>query len=105
MKIRREVNGVLMEFELTSQEMMDAYYEKEHQWDMAYMEELAEYLADEDRPETIKRLNAIRSNAELRSHVAYRWRKYCDGALDGEMEQDNFDEAFKYVARDMEVAV
>lgn len=97
MKIHREVNGVLMEFELTSQEMMDAYYAKEHEWDMNYVLDLAEWAADYDRPDTVERLDALRSDPELLSRTAYRYRKYMDDYITGDAESENFRDAYRYV--------
>lgn len=34
MTIKREVNGQMMEFELTERELRDAYFEQEHNFDM-----------------------------------------------------------------------
>lgn len=102
MKIRREVDGIIYEFELTPQEMYDAYYEKEHEWDMNYVIELAEYSADgcADNDPEMERLNALRTDPELHSRVAYRYRKYMDAQISGEAEYDCFEDAYKAIARD-----
>lgn len=97
MKIYRKVNGVPMEFELTDSEKRDAYYEMEHEWDMNYVLDLAEINADESCPETIDRLNALRSIPELHSRVAYRFRKYMDDSINGDEEYSCFEWAYKYI--------
>lgn len=57
MKITREVNGVSMVFELSSQEVFNAYEEQEHIWDVAYIEdnfgedERFNCMSDEERSE------------------------------------------------------
>lgn len=89
-----------VEIELTSQEMADAYYAKEHEWDMDYVLDLAEWAADEDRPETVERLNALRSDPELCSHVAYRFRKYLNDWVSGDEEAECFRDAYNYTTRD-----
>lgn len=98
MKIYREVDGIIREFELTPQEMAVAYYEKEHEWDIGWVLDLAEMNADEDMPETVERLNALRSDRELLSRVAHRYRKYMDDAVTGDEEFSCFDWAYKYIA-------
>ena len=100
MKIHREVGGIIREFELTSQEMADAYYEKEHQWDMEYMLDLALWSASPDRPETEERLKALRSDPELRSRVAYRYRKYLSDWVTGDEEAECFRDAYAYITND-----
>lgn len=37
MKIKRIINGVTYEFELTNSERFDAYIEQEHEWDVDYV--------------------------------------------------------------------
>ena len=89
-----------VEIELTSQELADAFYEKEHQWDEDYVIELAEMNSDEDFPETIERLNALRSDPELLSRVAYRYRKYMLDWVTGDEEYECFRDAYEYTRRD-----
>lgn len=101
MKICREVNGVPMEFELTAQEMRDAYYEKEHEWDMNYVLALADATADGDRPETVERRDALHSGRELLNRVAHRYRKYMDDAVTGDEEYSCFEWAYKYITGEM----
>lgn len=99
MKIHREVDGIIREFELTPQEMADAYYEKEHEWDMYWVDGLAEMNADADFPETVERLNVLRSDPELCSRVAHRYRKYMDDCVTGEEEYECFRAAYTYMTR------
>lgn len=100
MKIRREVDGIIREFELTPQEMADAYYEKEHEWDIGWVLDLAEMNADEDMPETVERLNALRSDPELCSRVARRYRKYMEDCVTGDEEYECFRDAYTYMTRE-----
>ncbi len=48
MKIKREVNGVPMEFELTDDELWSAFQEKERQFDRQDIEDAICDLEDED---------------------------------------------------------
>lgn len=48
MKIKREVNGVPMEFELTDDELWSAFQEKERQFDRQDIEDAVCGLEDED---------------------------------------------------------
>jgi len=92
-----------VEIELTSQELADAFYEKEHQWDEDYVLDLAMYSADgcADNDPEMERLNALRSDPELLSRVAYRYRKYMLDQISGDAEYDCFEDAYKYIRRDM----
>lgn len=99
MKICREVNGVPMEFELTTQETMQAYYDKERQWDEDYVVELAQYLCDDDDG-PVEMLNALRSDPELRRRVASRYRKYLDDIITTDNEFDCLKWAYEYITRD-----
>ena len=48
MKITRIINGSNMEIELTSEEMLDAYYEIQHNGDKADIQELYDWLSPEE---------------------------------------------------------
>lgn len=99
MKIHREVDGIIREFELTSQEMSEAYWEQEHKWDMNYVLELLEYMWDDDN-EPMEMLKALRDDEDLRSSVAYRYRKYLDEIVTMDDERDCLKWAYEYVTRD-----
>lgn len=99
MKIRREVDGIIREFELTSQEASEAYWEQEHKWDMNYVLELLEYMWDDDN-EPMGMLKALRDDEDLRSRVAYRYRNYLDQIVTMDDERDCLKWAYEYVTRD-----
>ena len=40
MKIKRTINGIEYEFELTKQERFDTYCEQEHIWDADYVRDI-----------------------------------------------------------------
>lgn len=52
MKITRVINGSNVEIELTPAEMLDAYYEKEHQFDKQDIQDLYNWLDPEDIEQT-----------------------------------------------------
>lgn len=99
MKILREVDGIIREFELTSQEVSEAYWEQEHKWDMNYVLELLEYMWDNDN-EPAEMLKALRDDEDLRSSVAHRYRKYLDEIVTMDDERDCLKWAYEYVTRD-----
>lgn len=47
MVIKRTVNGVETEFELTFQERLNAYYEHQHYYDVMDVKDEVDYLSDE----------------------------------------------------------
>ena len=48
MKIKREVNGQTVEFELTHEEMRDAFFEQQEAFDAQDIEMLVENFSEED---------------------------------------------------------
>lgn len=77
MKIRREVNGRLMEFELTSHELADAYEEYRRNSDIADIMCVADYHVDDAEFEeeygiTVEKLE------EIAPECARRYRHYMD---------------------------
>lgn len=57
MKIKRTINGIEYEFELTKQERFDAYCEQEHVWDADYVrniygEEIEQMCKNEDEQDS-----------------------------------------------------
>lgn len=48
MKIARIINGNRVEIELTPAEMLDVYYEKQHQFDKQDIQDLYDWLDPED---------------------------------------------------------
>lgn len=47
MKIKREINGQMMEFELTEQELWDAHFEQQHNNDMENVTDALDDMIDE----------------------------------------------------------
>lgn len=80
MKIKREINGQVMEFELTSEELYSAYLEKEHEYDCQdIQDELESYnFNDETRKDFFDiygiPLEKVLSNDELTDDLAYEKR-------------------------------
>ncbi|MGN0476722.1 MAG: hypothetical protein ACI4HM_05205 [Ruminococcus sp.] len=79
MRIKRKIEGKEYEFELTSEELRNAYYEKEHFYDT---EDVKNYISNMSKEEfkgySIKAESEILDNEELLSKIAYRKRKYVD---------------------------
>lgn len=79
MKIKR----MEYEFELTSEELRNAYYEQEHLYDI---KDVINYISDMSKEEfdkefkeySIKSESELLDNEELLSKVAYRKREYID---------------------------
>ena len=76
MEITREINGELHAFEITSQEMLDAYYEQEFKNDRYDMEEYIQQIEEDDFIETYGRSLAD-AEKEL-DDLAYLLRKNID---------------------------
>lgn len=76
MEITREINGELHTFEITSQEMLDAYYEQEFKNDRYDMEEYIQQIEEDDFIETYGRSLAD-AEKEL-DDLAYLLRKNID---------------------------
>ena len=76
MEITREINGELHTFEITSQEMLDAYYEQEFKNDRYDMEEYIHQIEEDDFVETYGRSLAD-AEKEL-DELAYLLRKNID---------------------------
>ena len=78
MKIKRIIDGKEYSFELTSEEMRNAYYEQQHFFDT---EDVRSYISDmpeEFKEYSIQKESEILDNEELLSRIAYRKRKYVD---------------------------
>jgi len=95
MTIKRTIDGREIEIELTEQELTNAYFESEHLWDVKYLCNVLEYVNDEKYPVDEMR-QRLESDPELRSRVAYRYRKYLDDCVTGEDEIDCFLYAYEY---------
>lgn len=82
MKIKREVNGQMVEFELTSEELYSAHLEQEHKYDMQDIEDVLEgYRPDgkEDFYWTYEvPFDRVYGNEDLISEMAYEKRRNMD---------------------------
>ena len=79
MKIKRTIDGKEYEFELTSEELRNAYYEKEHFYDTEDVKNYISTMSKEEFKEySIKTESELLDNEELLSRIAYRKRKYID---------------------------
>ena len=76
MKIKRSINGVEYEFELTKDELFNAYCEQEYEYDKADIEDVIECLDDE---EVIDTYDVTRAEFEsLIPRMAYEKRRQQD---------------------------
>ena len=98
MTIMRVINGVEMEFELTANELWEAFEEEQHKCDLSDIENAFEDLTDdeliEDYGKTLAELE------ELKEAMACRYRKYRDN-YDESWINDR-DEAIRYVLMENE---
>lgn len=100
MKISREVNGQVMEFELTAEEVLSAYQEQEHKYDCKFVERgLEDYCENKDLFESnfYVPFDFLWGNDELVSDIAYEMRHYV-GEYDMDMSYARY-EAIKDVLR------
>lgn len=67
MTIKRIINGENIEFKLTDEELLDAYFEREHEDDM----ETVSCLLDEDVPESILSAFASYCREQLNDSMEY----------------------------------
>lgn len=76
MKIKRTIDGREYEFELTHDEMYNAYYEQQSRFDLVDVSYYFEDLSDED---IINRFHKTRSEIEpLYEEIACTMRRYID---------------------------
>lgn len=76
MKIKRIVNDIEMEFELTGIELYNAYSEQQHNFDKADVEDI---LCDEDEVWLKERYNKTKEEVfDSIDEIAYRMRRYID---------------------------
>lgn len=74
MKIKRTVNGEEMVFELTDNELFNAFEEQEHIWDVNAIEGYVSLFIDEEYVDTWGITKA--QYMELVDEMAYRMRRY-----------------------------
>ena len=92
MTIKRIVNGVETEFELTDRELWEAYVEEQHKCDLSDIDSAFEDLTDD---ELIEIYGATMETIEsLKDTMAYRYRKYRG---DDEGWLDDRDYAIRYI--------
>ena len=92
MKIVRGVNGTEVEFELTDQELREAYYEQQHKFDIEDIEWAFEDVSEEEIIETYGL--PLEEIKPLLDRIAYRYRKYRN---DDEGWTYDRDEAISYI--------
>ena len=88
MKIKRTINGIEYEFELTKQERFDTYCEQEHIWD-------ADYVRDIYGEEIEQMCKAEAKIDAFIEDIAYEMRRLVDKY--GVSEEYALDEAFEKV--------
>lgn len=88
------------EIELTPQELLDAYYEQEHKWDMNYIsQDLPVLFNDEgDYDEEIKRLQTDKGFC---SRMAHKYREYLEDRISvDDDEWPCWKDAYAYASRE-----
>ena len=82
MKITR--NG--MEFELTAEEMREAYMETKHTYDIEEVKSMLETLLDGrvDRPEMTRKIREVLQNEKMVEDIAYEYRGNLDNFEDSD---------------------
>lgn len=98
MKIER--NGI--EIELTEQEMISAYYEQQHKWDVEYITgNLLDQYVDGTEPEKDTWMaERLRTEPDFADRVAYRYRKYLEDAYGSDTEWQDLQDAYVYMCKD-----
>lgn len=82
--------------ELTSEEMIKAYYEQQHKWDMEYVANDIPIWLEKEESNITRRL---RNDEEFCDKVAHRFRKYLGDIITGEDEQYCWEDACDYITR------
>lgn len=94
MKINR--NGI--EIELTKEEMIDAYYEQQHNFDVEYITgNLLEQYEDEHYLNVM--LERLKNDKDFASKVGYRYRKYLEDSFGSETELECLKDAYNYICK------
>ena len=76
MTITRVVNGETMTFPLTEKELIDAYFEQEHSWDVSFVRDwIPEYFSEEDSEDRYGRRITTEEVLALVDKLAYTYRK------------------------------
>lgn len=97
MKIIRD--GV--EIPLTEKEMIDAYFEQEHNFDVEYITEnlLEQYVDEDSNPEETQMRYRLQHEPELADRVAYRYREYLSDSYGSDVEWESLRDAYRYMCR------
>lgn len=97
MKIER--NGI--EIELTEQEMISAYYEQQHKWDVEYITgNLLEQYVDGTEPEKDRWMaERLTSEPNFADRVAYKYRDYLLDAYGSDTEWEDLHDAYDYICK------
>lgn len=90
------------EIVLTESELVSAYYEQQHKWDVEYITgDLLEQYIDEEfsSDKEIKMGNRLVNDPEFADKVAYKYRKYLDDAYGSDTEWEDLIDAYNYICR------
>lgn len=89
-----ERNG--KQIELTEDEMIWAYYEQLHKWDVEYITGNLLDQYDTDDESDLEMYTELRSNTELANNVAYRYRELLEDTYGSDREMECLKSAFDY---------
>ena len=96
MKIER--NGTW--YELTEKELIDAYYEQEHKFDVREIESLITEYKNENNDEMWELIkDRLIGHKEIIDKVAYRYRKYLGDEVPDGVEMKCLEDAYVYVCK------
>ena len=84
MIISRIIDGKNVDIVLTAQELRDARWVAEEEYDKEYVLDLADIYEEEEVKSILK------NDAQVRARVAHVFRKYMDEQIDGEAEYNCF---------------
>ena len=89
-----ERNG--KQIELTEDEMIRAYYEQRHRWDVEYITGNLLEQYDTDDESDLEMYAELRSNTELANNVAYQYREFLEDTYGSDREMECLKSAFDY---------
>lgn len=87
------------EIELTNQELCDAYYEAQSNWDADYVIELLENL--NEVKEYDNALRKLKEDREFALQVGRRYRKYLMDDTSSDLEYECAEDAYRYMAGEL----
>lgn len=90
-----------VEIKLTKSELIDAYYEQEHIWDVEYITGnlLEQYVDETSNHEDTNMRYRLKHDPELADRVAYKYRKYLDDAYGSDVEWEDLKDAYNYICK------